>query len=136
MAAFEATYRELVRRGAGEPETDLSPDQMRDKIAAVIPQALEASRGLAQQTSARARRLQFLVSAKYCIGGSISAVLFFFVWESPRSARTFVIFSRRGDSTLTPTERVERLMEHFKFLPNLEEYSWYRRWRRRDGDYY
>lgn len=126
----QITYRELVRRGAGVPQKNLSPEEMRQKIIIAVPQALETSRAAAAQAAAQARRLQFLVSAKYCIGGLISAVLFLFVWEATASARRFAIFSRRGDSTLTAQERVERWMDRVKFLPNFEEYSWYRRLRR------
>lgn len=123
-------YRELVRLGAGEPQQNLTTAQMRQRLMEAVPQALMASRAAAQQAVAQARRLQFLVSAKYCIGGIISAVLFLFVWETTASARRFAIFSRRGDSTLTAQERVERWMDRVRFLPNLEDYAWYRRLRR------
>lgn len=125
----QATYLELVRRGAGQPQKDLKVEEMRQKIATAVPQAREASAAAARQAMAQARRLQILVSAKYCIGGIIAAVLFLFVWETTASARRFAFFSRRGDSTLTAQERVERFMD---FLPNLEDYRWYRRLRRRD----
>lgn len=130
-----ATYLELVRRGAGQAEENLAPEQMRETIAGVLPQALEASRAAADREVAQAKRLQFLVSAKYCIGGLISAVLFLFVWETTASARRFAIFSRRGDSTLTAQERWERFSDRFRLFGRLEEYRWYRRLRGHEGDY-
>ena len=127
----QGTYQELLRRGLGPLSATLPPiEEMRAQIAAAIPVAIEASHGTYQQALSQARRTQFLVSAKYCIGGVISALLFLLIWDATAAARAFAFFSRREDPTLSLTERFEHAMDALNIFPHPEEYHWYRRMRR------
>jgi hypothetical protein len=130
-AQVQLAYQELLRRGFGQMKpTALTPEDMRREIVAALPLAIEASHTASLQASAQARRLQLLMSGKYFLGALISGVLFFLIWDATASARAFAFFSRRGDSTLTATERMERAMDSLSFLPRLEDYHWYRLCRR------
>lgn len=128
-----ATYQEVTRRP--EVPLEMSTEEMRAQMLAALPEAHTASQTAWIDSTARARRLQFLMSAKYFFGGIIAAVLFFLIWDATHEARAFVIFGRRSDPTLSASERWERLLDAFRLVPDFEEYSWYRRlsrqWRAR-----
>ncbi len=129
--ALQSTYEELLRRNSTEPSTTpVSVDEMRASMLSVVPKAIEASHAASEQATRTARRLQWLVSGKYVVGGLICAVLFFLIWDYTGAARQFAFFGRRNDPMLTPSERMERVLDALRFIPDFNEYHWYRRIRR------
>ncbi len=129
-ASLQVALNELVRRPQALPPTDqLAPAEMRRQIVAAIPVLIDATNAASARGSAEFGRRQFRISAKYALGGLVSALLFFLIWEATHQARAWRIFSRRSEPQPRWEARLVRYVNSIRLIPDLDEYHWHRRFK-------
>lgn len=133
---LRSTYETVVHP---DPKLPLpAPAEMQKQIAVAMPADIDGLYVTARATKAQGKRQEMLAMGRYLMDGLIGTVLFFVLWEGTSPARSYRVFRQRGAPKLSVEgaligglANVGRKIERIRILPDPENWSWYRRLRRK-----
>ena len=135
---LRALYAELFPEARRSGKIPTAADDLRTAInRQASAQKHEIQANLEPSAGLQLRHQQIFGTIKYPAMALLGAILFLLIWDFTFSLRTVGIFPPAKDPNLAGLSRIGRAFQRFTNLgekvftpPNLEEYRWYRHFRR------